>query len=326
MTRYQSQLRSDKFLFVKNQDGDVIRLGQTSRNWLALVFLGLIEIGFVFVVISMFQKEPVSWPGIGFLVVCIAGIGWLIWTLTRLLRIPPMRFDSQLEKVNFEQDGIEQQVTFSEIRRIDMSFQPDPDVELQNSGTYNIVAYLTGVRSVPIAQVSGLKENSLERAQELVTLIEEVTGVGVKPVADMMAKMKTVEEVNLGSFNVGMIAQHLGRIQQEGGQGNFVIFVVDEKANYFIKFAGQKDDHSLFAEAADNPIIPGNYKLSQEKLSKLQQLGWNPPSQNNMNYQRQWQAVSYDDRLAIAQSVIQTFVEVYGIDPDQPFEAKLNLE
>jgi hypothetical protein len=322
----KSKLRSDNFFFVKTEDGNVVRQGQTRRNWLALVFLGLVEIGLISIVISTISRGSTKWQALAFFILFAAGIAWLMWTIIRLLRVRPLQFDSQHKAILFEEDGFQQQVPFSEIRRIDMSFQRHPDTEVKSSGTYNIVAYLTGVRSVPIAQISGAEAAAKKRAQELVALIENVTGTGSKPAADMTAKMKTIQDINLDSFNVGMIAQHLGRIQQEGGQGNFVIFVADEKANYFIQFAGQQGDTFLFAEASGNPVIPGNYRLSPEKLSKLQGLGWTPPLQSEMNYHRHWQASSYDDRLAIAQAVMRTFIEVYGVDPDQPIEAKLNLE
>jgi hypothetical protein len=326
MPRYQTQIRSDNFLFVKTEEDHVIRLGQTSRNWLALIFLSLVEMGLFVVLISVIQKDPINWIGLGVSILLIAAIGWLMWILIRLLRISPMRFDSQVKAVRFNEDGLDQTIPFSEIRRIEMSYQPHPDVEMKNSGTYNIVAYLTGVRSVPIAQCSGKKVTAEKKANGIVALIEEVTGTGIKPVADMTAKMKTVKDVDLDSFNIGMIAQHLGRIQQEGGQGNFVVFSADDKANYYIQFAGQKGGNALYAEAAGNPVIPKNYRLDQEKQTKLLELGWTPPTQDGVNYSKQWQAVSYDDRIQIANTVMRTFVDVYGIDLDHPIDPNLVLE
>jgi desulfoferrodoxin (superoxide reductase-like protein) len=326
MKSHQPHLRSDDFYFVKTEKGDVIRRGQTSRNRLTLVFLGLVEIGLFAVIVSFLQKVPINWLGLGFSILFVAAIGWLMGYIIRLQRVPPLRFDSQSKAIRFEQNGKEQHVPFVEIRGIDISFQQHPDSDAQNSGTYQIVAFLTGVRSLPIAQISGIKDDARERAQKLVALIEEVTEIRTKPAADMTAKMKTIQGTDFGSFNLGMIAQHLGRIQQEGGQDNFVIFESDSRANYFIQFTGQKGDSSLYAEAAGNPVIPKNYRLDQEKLSKLQQLGWEPPLPNSPNHHLQWQANSYNDRLAIAKIVMQTLVDVYGADPEQPLEVNLNLK
>ena len=326
MNNHQTHFRSDDFYFVKTEKGDVIRRSQASRNRLALVFLGLVEIGLLTVIVSFIQKAAINWLALGFSIAFFVAIGWLMGYIIRLQRVPPMRFDSQSKEIRFEQNGKEQRVPFAEIRGIDMSFQPHPDSDVQNSGTYQIVAFLTGVRSLPIAQISGMKETAQERAQKLVALIEEVIGMKTKPAADLTKKMNRIQDVDLGSFNLGMIAQHLGRIQQEGGQGNFVIFESDSKANYFIQFTGSKGDSSLYAEAAGNPVIPKNYRLDQEKLVKLMQLGWQTPAPDSPNHHLQWQANSYNDRLAIAKIVMQTLVEVYGSDPEQPLEVNLNLE
>ena len=122
------------------------------------------------------------------------------------------------------------------------------------------------------------------------------------------------------------IAQNLRKIQKGGGEGNFVIFTVDLEANTFIQLVGKKDDARLYAETPSNQVIPDGHQLSEDQDDLLEVLGWQPPAGDELNYHRTWRATSHEDRLMIAQEIMQTFVEVYGIEADQPLDVNLNLE
>ena len=125
--------------------------------------------------------------------------------------------------------------------------------------------------------------------------------------------------------NLSLIKDNLRRIQEEGGSGNFVIFLADEQANYFIQFAGQNRDPMLIGEAPENRLIPDAFTLIPAKLKILEDLGWQFHAHSGMNYSQEWQAVTDKHRSAIAQVVLQTFQQVYGVDINQPLKVEINL-
>ena len=126
--------------------------------------------------------------------------------------------------------------------------------------------------------------------------------------------------------NESLIVKNLHTIQNEGGDGNFVIFQADEQANYYIQLAGQKDDPALHAEAASNQVISEGSQLPRQQQIQIEALGWQPPTPGMMNYSREWLANTDEARLAIAKLIMQTFIEGYGIASDSPLEVILNLE
>jgi len=105
-----------------------------------------------------------------------------------------------------------------------------------------------------------------------------------------------------------------------------VIFTVDLEANTFIQLVGKKDDAKLYAETPSNRVIPDGHQLSEDQNDRLEVLGWQSPTGDELNYHRTWRANSHEDRLMTAQEIMQTFVEVYGVEPDQPLDVNLNLE
>jgi hypothetical protein len=129
-----------------------------------------------------------------------------------------------------------------------------------------------------------------------------------------------------GNQNIQLIAHTLKRIQEEGGDSNFVIFIADSTANYYVQAAGQNGDPNLYLEAVHNDYIDVNYKLDAGALTKLEALGWVDPAPDNGNFYKDWQANSDEARLKIAQDVVRTFIEVYGFDSDQELDVNLNLE
>ena len=124
---------------------------------------------------------------------------------------------------------------------------------------------------------------------------------------------------------VVMISNMLRRIQDEGCQGNFVIFIANANMNYYIQIIGQKCDTTLFAEAVSNEFLDSKHLLDARHMKKLEELGWNIPGLTP-NFHREWIAKDDQDRLEIAKGVMDTFLEVYGWKPSQGIELEFALE
>ena len=124
--------------------------------------------------------------------------------------------------------------------------------------------------------------------------------------------------------NREMIADALRRIQEEGGENNFVIFTADQERNYYIQFAIGRGQTTFLAEAVSNQFLSPEHALSNEQIARLESMGWD--HQEGSNYCRYWEASSDEERSDIAQEVMRTFIEVYGISPNDPIETKLVLE
>jgi len=126
--------------------------------------------------------------------------------------------------------------------------------------------------------------------------------------------------------NLATIATPLRRIQEEGGDGNFVIFVADEEKNYYIQFVAARGAMRLYAEAASNDFVSQGFVLGADQIALLQSIGWEPPTYSSPNFHRVWEAADDNDRLLIANEVMRAFVEVYGLSPNQSLDVKLALE
>jgi hypothetical protein len=128
---------------------------------------------------------------------------------------------------------------------------------------------------------------------------------------------------------VSAIAESLRRVQQEGRSGSFAIFTADEAKKYYVQFAGGQGEARLYCEAVSNESLKPEYALTEEQTAKLVDLGWEQPFQvsgMSPNYSRDWLAEDDTDRLYIAQEVMDAFIEVYGVQADQPLVVRLNLE
>lgn len=126
--------------------------------------------------------------------------------------------------------------------------------------------------------------------------------------------------------NVARIMTYLQQIQEEGGSNNFVVFVANPEANYYIQFAGEVGQSKLYAEAVSNNFLEPKFKLNDAQISHLETLGWKAPPPDGMNFFREWQADTEVDRQQIAQEVMRTLTEVYGVAPHQVLGVNLVLE
>ena len=120
------------------------------------------------------------------------------------------------------------------------------------------------------------------------------------------------------------IAQSLWRIQNEGGQSNFVIFSPDNTPKYYVQFAGEQGSPTLHAEAVSNEFLDARSSLDQNQIARLQSLGWNPPD-SLPNFYQDFQVHTDEGRLQIAGYVLRTLREVYGWSGDTPISVNLIL-
>jgi hypothetical protein len=126
--------------------------------------------------------------------------------------------------------------------------------------------------------------------------------------------------------NLTRIATALRRVQEEGGEGNFVIFIADRERNCYVQFATERGNPVLRAEAVSNAFLAG-ITLDAGAQAQLQALGWKAPetdTHSSPNYFRQWRAVNDNDRQRIAREVMRTF-SVYGVDSNQPLTVEIEI-
>lgn len=126
--------------------------------------------------------------------------------------------------------------------------------------------------------------------------------------------------------NLQRILWGLKCVQEEGGAGNFITFSNRRDDHYFVQFAAEKDETRLYAEVAENSVLPPPLQLSDSQMRQLEALGWTLPGPDGMNASRQCRAATDSDRLAIAQDVRRVFEEIYRADFYQPLIVNLVLE
>ena len=190
----------------------------------------------------------------------------------------------------------------------------------------HVVARFTDNRPpLHLASISGRQKRATTRADELVALVQDVTRI--KRAKRPRKPMGRAESIPADAGSIELIAHNLQRLQEDGRQGSFVIFVAKRDANYYIQFAGSKGEPGLYAEAVENEYIAEGFKLDEDQLRRLEELGWElGTSYSGANYAREWLAETDAERREIAEIVVQTFTEAYGVPADHPLEAELNLE
>lgn len=129
-----------------------------------------------------------------------------------------------------------------------------------------------------------------------------------------------------------VIVASLKQVQSEGQPiENFVIFFADIEKNYYIQVAPESDaspyspnvdEYSLYAEAVGNAVLDSRFRLHTTQIEKLREFGWKESSLTP-NFYQTWHAETDDERLLIAQTIIGTFVDVYGVLPGQRLEGQV---
>jgi hypothetical protein len=125
---------------------------------------------------------------------------------------------------------------------------------------------------------------------------------------------------------IDAVVHYLRRIQTEGGKRNAVFFTLGDHPKYWIQCASHPGSHTVCAEAADNSSLTGSAALNRKQLSQLWYLGWPRPNVRHPGCRREWWAATEADRQMIACRVMQTFDEVYGLNPDHAQHAHLVLD
>lgn len=125
--------------------------------------------------------------------------------------------------------------------------------------------------------------------------------------------------------NLVTIVNSLKRIQTEGGSGNFVVLNISTPKNYYIQFTGESGKSKLYAEAVSNNYLQPEFVLSEKQIAQLQSIGWCSPPVDG-NFYQEWQARNDEDRELIAEVVMLTFTEVYGLSANQLLDVKLTLD
>ena len=113
-------------------------------------------------------------------------------------------------------------------------------------------------------------------------------------------------------------------IQEDGGEGNIVIFIADADKNYYIQIMANKGEERLLAESVSNEFLKDKFKLKTGQIQKLFELGWKRPGPTP-NFYREWRVTDDQSRFTIARVLIDTFAEGYGWTPDQGMETELTL-
>lgn len=136
--------------------------------------------------------------------------------------------------------------------------------------------------------------------------------------------------------NLATIVESIRRCQEEGDPEyvNFVNIIADEKKHSIIYLMAGRGHPAVDAEAISNENLRPENQLNDSQIALLQSLGWNHPDTgegpfNIGNFYRDdydWIAYDDEDRMIIAQEIMYTFVEVYGISPRKTIEVELVLE
>jgi type III secretion system-like peptide-binding chaperone len=129
---------------------------------------------------------------------------------------------------------------------------------------------------------------------------------------------------DIEAANVRWITAQLRKIQQEGGKANHVIFTADILRGYYIQFTSGKGSPDLRGEAVSNHYLPPEHALDSDQMALMKSLEWK--IKEKQNYYRTWQARTDDDRKAIAQAVVRTFIEVYRLPRTLSLDTELELD
>lgn len=134
--------------------------------------------------------------------------------------------------------------------------------------------------------------------------------------------------IDAADDNSTRIATALRLLVQEGGEGSFVIFLADEKKNYYVQCAGERGKTTLHCEATSNEVIKPPFQLSETQVAQLLSLGWKSPIPGDVSYSnfyRDWDASDDRSRTQIAREIIRT-LEVYRFPANQKLAVQLSLE
>lgn len=113
-------------------------------------------------------------------------------------------------------------------------------------------------------------------------------------------------------MNTTLIKTAISKILKEGGDSNY--FVIDITKDYYIQAASSKGAEDVFCEAVSNQYLSKESKLSEEQLAKLKQIGWNTPTENNVNFFIERPANNNATIESLANFISNTISTVYSTE------------
>ncbi|MET3127277.1 hypothetical protein ABID42_002383 [Arcicella rosea] len=111
-------------------------------------------------------------------------------------------------------------------------------------------------------------------------------------------------------MNTALIKTAINKILKEGGDSNY--FVIDITKDYYIQAASSKGAEDVFCEAVSNQYLSKESKLTDEQLAKLKQIGWNTPTESNVNFFTERPANNNVAIEALANFIATTVSAVYS--------------
>lgn len=109
-----------------------------------------------------------------------------------------------------------------------------------------------------------------------------------------------------------------------GGKSNFAILPLGR--DYYIQMATEKGAYQVYAEAVGNYYLYEDSLLSEDQINRLIELTWQPPDTKDGNFFLIHNVDSEHEREELAELILYTASEVYGIHEIEEEQVDLNLE
>ena len=111
------------------------------------------------------------------------------------------------------------------------------------------------------------------------------------------------------------VAAAIAPLLEPGNAGSFVVVVGDVERNYYTQFYAEPE--GIWSEAVSNEFVAGKDALGSGQVSRLGELGWNPPQGETRNWWSFQDGASPEELAALA---VRTLNEVYGVSLDRAFD------
>lgn len=121
--------------------------------------------------------------------------------------------------------------------------------------------------------------------------------------------VKAVLSVIKRRDNLETITNSLKRLQNEDGAGNLVDFRIVTTEPHYIHFKGGIEKCRLYSTTST---------VNNKQAARLKSIGWQSlPCKGEFGFYQEWRAKTDTDRMFIAEEVIRTFTEVYGLTSNE---------
>jgi len=172
----------DDHTFLRTQDGSIIRKGRKIRNWVALIFFGVVIIATVWVSVSGILRGTMP-VGNGLMLIAIAAAicGFPTAYIVRLIKEPPIRFDAQSKTLNVVTDTGMLEIPFENVSCVVKRY--DKSSGRRNKRRwYSVHVELddSKVLSMGVMTVSGSRASAEKRASALAGWIANATGASIR--------------------------------------------------------------------------------------------------------------------------------------------------